>query len=140
VKICVNLCPQKICQSTRQARFGERLRITREIAPDALEMPVPGLILQPLVENAVQHGQRDDGSVDLTLHVQPDGDHVLITIADRGPGMPGHQTGERHSGHGLRNVDERLQKTYGKAYGLAITANTPTGARVTLRIPVGGKT
>jgi signal transduction histidine kinase len=122
-----------------QARFGERLHVTREIEPDALDVPVPSLILQPLVENAVQHGQRDDGSVDLALGVRPDGDHVIITVADQGPGMSVPQANEQVSGHGLRNVDERLVRTYGEAYGLAITANTPAGTRVTLRIPVGGE-
>lgn len=121
-----------------QARFGERLRVTREIEPDALDVPVPSLILQPLVENAVQHGQRDDGGVDLALYVQPDGDHVTITIADRGPGMPVPRVDGHISGHGLRNVDERLAKTYGEAYKLAITANIPSGTRVTLKIPAGG--
>jgi signal transduction histidine kinase len=120
-----------------QARFGERLRVTREIAPDVLEVPVPSLILQPLVENAVQHGQGDDGSVDLFLHVQPDGDHLSISIADWGPGMSVPQADEPISGHGLRNVDERLVKTYGKAHKLAIAANEPAGTQVILRIPMG---
>jgi signal transduction histidine kinase len=122
-----------------QARFGERLRITREIEPDVLEVPVPSLILQPLVENAVQHGQRDDGSVDLALHVQPDGDHMVITIADRGPGMSMPQADGYLSGHGLRIVDERLLKTYGPAYRLEIAPNVPTGTRVTLKIPAEGE-
>jgi signal transduction histidine kinase len=128
-----------------QARFGERLRISRDIAPGVLDVPVPSLILQPLVENAIQHGQRDDGSVDLALWVQPDGDQVAITIADQGPGLSGRQANEppgSHGlpgGHGLRNVEERLVKTYGPAHGLVITANAPTGTRVTLRIPRGGE-
>jgi signal transduction histidine kinase len=122
-----------------QARFGERLRITREIESDALDVPVPSLILQPLVENAVQHGQRPDGSVDLALRVQPDGDHMVITIADRGPGMSRPLADEHLSGHGLRIVDERLLKTYGPACGLDIAPNAPTGTRVTLKIPVGGE-
>ena len=100
---------------------------------------MPSLILQPLVENAVQHGQRADGSVDLAMRVQPDGDHMVITIADRGPGMSGRKQPRHISGHGLRNVDERLRKTYGPAYRLEIAPNPPGGTRVTLRIPAGGE-
>jgi signal transduction histidine kinase len=125
-----------------RARFGERLRVTREVAPEALSVPVPSLILQPLVENAVRHGWGADGSVDLTIRVQPHGDEVVITIADRGPGMPSPKVGggrEMGEGHGLRNVDERLRKTYGEAYGLEITANEPRGAVVTIRIPIEGQ-
>jgi LytS/YehU family sensor histidine kinase len=122
-----------------QARFGERLRISREIAADALEAPVPSLILQPLVENAVQHGQNEDGSVDLALRVQPDSDHVVLTITDQGPGMSKLQTNGQISGHGLRIVNERLTRTYGPAYGLQIATNAPTGTRVTLRIPTRGE-
>jgi signal transduction histidine kinase len=121
-----------------QARFGERLRITRQIEPGALDVPVPSLILQPLVENAVVHGRRADGSVDLALHVQPDGDHVTITVADGGPGMSLPLAYQSTAGHGLRNVEERLIRTYDAAHGLAISANAPTGTRVTLRIPSGG--
>jgi two-component system LytT family sensor kinase len=120
-----------------QARFSERLRVTREVAPEALQTPVPSLILQPLVENAIQHGQGTDGSIDLTLRVQRHDDAVVITIADRGPGMPpGRQLKEGH-GHGLRNVDARLSKAYG--CGLEIQDNAPRGTVVTVRIPLAGE-
>jgi sensor histidine kinase YesM len=116
-----------------QARFGERLRVTREVAPEVLSVPVPSLILQPLVENAVRHGQGKDGSVDLTIRVQPDGDQVVIAIADRGLGMPTSYRVGAGQGVGLRNVDERLRKTYG--HGLEVTANEPKGVVVAVRIP-----
>jgi hypothetical protein len=122
-----------------QVRFGERLRFDGRVAPDLLDVPVPSLILQPLVENAVRHGQGSDGTVDLALEVKLDSDHVAITITDQGPGMPVPQANGHLSGHGLRNVNERLQKTYGQAYGLQITANTPKGTQVRLRIPLGGE-
>jgi two-component system LytT family sensor kinase len=119
-----------------QARFGERLRVTREVAPEALDVPVPSLILQPLVENAVRHGQGADGSVDLTIRVRLHGDEVIITVADQGRGMSSrHGIGEG-AGHGLRNVDDRLRKTYGEEYGLEIRDNEPRGTVVMVRIPV----
>jgi sensor histidine kinase YesM len=117
-----------------RARFGERLRVTREIAPETLSMPVPSLILQPLVENAVRHGHGANGSVDLTIRVQLQGDEIRITIADQGPGMPaGYRIGDG-PGHGLRNVDERLRKVYGR--GLEVRVNQPRGTAATIRIPV----
>jgi two-component sensor histidine kinase len=119
-----------------RARFGERLRVTRQVDPDVLRVPVPGLILQPLVENAVQHGRGTDGSVDLTIRAVASGDEVLVAIVDLGRGMdPGYRVGW---GVGLRNVDDRLCKTYGPAYGLSIGANAPQGTVVSLRIPAEG--
>jgi sensor histidine kinase YesM len=119
-----------------QARFSERLRITREIAPEALNVPVPSLILQPLVENAVRHGQGGNGRVDLAIRVRPQDDEVLIAIADQGSGMSKGIWEYGGGGHGLRNVDERLRKSFGEAYGLGITANEPRGSVVTVRIPI----
>jgi two-component system LytT family sensor kinase len=121
-----------------RARFGEQLRITREVAPSALDVPVPSLILQPLVENAVQHGRRDDGSVDIRIRVTLQSDAVLISIADQGPGMPPNFEISDGAGHGLRNVDERLRKGYGSENGLDIGENEPSGTAVTVRIPVEG--
>jgi sensor histidine kinase YesM len=118
-----------------QARFGERLRVTREVATEALNVPVPSLILQPLVENAVRHGQGADGGVDLTIRVRPQGDEVVTAIADQGPGMSRGVWECGDGGHGLRNVDERLRKTYGEGYGLEIRDNEPQGTVVVVRVP-----
>ena len=119
-----------------RARFGERMQITREIDPRALSTPVPSLILQPLVENAVKHGRGDDGRSNLDIRVKSVDEGVSITIADQGPGMPaGYRIGDG-PGHGLRNVDERLRKTYGR--GLDIRENTPHGTTMIIKIPTEG--
>jgi signal transduction histidine kinase len=123
-----------------RARYGKRLRVAREVDPKALlDMPMPSLILQPLVENAIRHGRGNDGSIDLTIRVRSDGHAVTIAIADQGPGMHQEKATAADQGVGLRNVDERLQKTYGEGYGLEIAANEPQGTIVTLGIPAGEK-
>ena len=144
-----------------RARFGERLHVTYEpgdgIARQVLDVPVPALILQPLVENAVQHGQGSDGRIDLIIRVRAHDDEIEIAIADQGPGMPRAGAGGLWSagsarggvgasagvgagqGIGLRNIDERLQKTYGPEYRLEIRDNKPHGTIVTLKIPAGGR-
>lgn len=117
-----------------KARFGEQLHVTREIAPEALDIPVPGLIIQPLVENAIRHGRGSAGGIDLTVRVERGVEDVAVAVADRGPGMPpGFRMGTT-PGHGLHNVDQRLRKTYGERYGLEIHANQPQGTVVTLRV------
>jgi two-component system LytT family sensor kinase len=122
-----------------RVRFGDRLRVTRGIAPEALDLLVPSLVLQPLVENTIRHGQGADGNIDLSIDIHTAGDRAVIAISDQGPGMPArHKIGEG-PGHGLYNVDQRLRKTYGEEYGLEISANQPQGAIVTLSIPVGAR-
>lgn len=122
-----------------RARFGERLRVTREISREALSAEVPSLILQPLVENAVRHGGGDDGNIDLAIRILPEDDTVLIVISDRGPGMPTGYRIDEGPGVGLRNVNERLQKLYGPENRLEIIHNEPRGTVATLRIPIGGR-
>lgn len=119
-----------------RARFGERMQIIREIDSRALSTPVPSLILQPLVENVVKHGHDDDGRIALDIRVEAVGSEVTMAISDKGPGMPtGFQVGNG-PGYGLRNVDERLRKTYGR--GLDIRENTPHGTTVIIKMPAQG--
>jgi signal transduction histidine kinase len=119
-----------------RARFGAQLRVTREIAPEARAVLVPSLILQPLVENAVRHGRGPDGSVDLVIRVCRQNDAVTVTITDQGPGMRQVVPAGLGSGHGLRNVDARLRKTYEDEQGLVIAANVPRGTRVSFSVPI----
>jgi signal transduction histidine kinase len=122
-----------------RVRFGDRLHVTHRIEPELLDLLVPSLVLQPIVENALRHGLEPDGSVDLGISIHTDGNDALIAISDRGPGMPARHMIGQGPGHGLSNVDQRLRKSYGQAYGLKIGANQPQGAIVTLRIPTGGR-
>jgi signal transduction histidine kinase len=119
-----------------RARFGEQLRVTQEVDPASLDVPVPSLILQPLVENAVRHGRGEDGSIDLAITVKVQGD-VTITVSDQGQGMLANREPTSGSGHGLRSVAERLAKTYGEPYGIRVLAGAPRGTVVVVRIPAG---
>lgn len=117
-----------------RARFGERLQIARDVDPRAVSIPVPGLILQPLVENAVKHGHSDDGHIALDIRVALTDECVSITIADQGPGMPADYRIGNGPGYGLRNVDERLRKIYG--HGVDLSENKPRGTVVVVRVPI----
>ena len=121
-----------------RARFGERLRVDRLIDPQALDTLIPSLTLQPLVENAVRHGQGKDGCIHLTIQVQRQPQEVTIAFSDQGPGMPPGYTIGNGQGHGLSNVDERLRKIYGPTYGLEASTDPAGGAFVRLRIPCEG--
>jgi sensor histidine kinase YesM len=119
-----------------KVRFGDSLQVTQEIEEDVFEIPVPPLILQPLAENAIRHGRGEDGRVDLVIRITSQNNELVVSIADQGPGMPLDFRLKECKGVGLRNVDERLRKTYGNAYGLEIGSNLPCGARITFRIPL----
>jgi sensor histidine kinase YesM len=118
-----------------RARFGERLQITRQIGLQSLDILVPSLILQPLVENTIRHGQNESGRIDLMLRLYREDNGILIQIADHGPGMPVEFNLEDSKGVGLGNVDERLKKIYGESYGLQIEDNVPRGTIFTVHIP-----
>jgi len=119
-----------------QARFGDRLRVVRDVEPAALSVPVPGLILQPLVENAVGHGiapLRHGGTVRIAARC---GAGVLVVeVADDGRGLPPGRDPVRE-GHGLDNVRQRLLTLYGE--GGALDLGPGEGGRGTMartRIP-----
>lgn len=103
-----------------QARLGDRLRSTLHLDPAAATARIPGLLLQPLVENAIQHAvaSRIDGGT-LSVNVSVDGSQVVVRVVDDGPGLPDAvrtalQTPlatDAHAG-GLRNVLERTRLTW----------------------------
>jgi sensor histidine kinase YesM len=97
-----------------QARFGERLRIEWDLDPSAMEVRVPGLIFQPLVENAVVHGIAPlaRGGV-LAISALIDGPRLVLEVADDGAGLDLETAGMIRDGHGLGNVRNRL-RTYHK--------------------------
>ena len=98
-----------------KTRFGERLRVAQQVAPELLTEPVPNLILQPLVENAVRHGMRP-GNAPLTIEIvaRPLGDDRLeLRVSDDGRGLPDSSNGPPREGVGLSNTRARLEQLYG---------------------------
>jgi len=104
-------------------RFGEKLRVVQEIAPESLDRIVPSMLLQPLVENSIKHGlePRISGGT-ITLRSRVQGEMLVLEVEDDGVGMvtedgaPGRDSGRRGgNGIGLRNVRERVQMLYGGA-------------------------
>ena len=129
-----------------KARFGDRLQVVLRVAPEVLPVAVPYLCLQPLVENAVQHGlEHGRGSGTVTVVADDDGGLCRITVEDDGAGSDPERvravlagTAEDADGHasiGLGNVDARLRALYGDEHGLVVETALGAGTKVTVRVP-----
>jgi two-component sensor histidine kinase len=120
----------------QQARFGQRLRIQKEIDPAALEVAVPALILQPLVENSVHHGiePRETGGT-IFIRARHQDSLLRFEIRDDGEGLKAEQLVALREGVGLSNTKARLQQLYGDAHRFRITSNAEGGLTVAVELP-----
>ncbi|HKB08358.1 MAG TPA: ATP-binding protein, partial [Candidatus Polarisedimenticolia bacterium] len=123
-----------------RARFGDRLRVVWDVDKTACATPVPGLILQPLVENAVGHGiapVSGGGTVRITARLS--NGSLLVEVGDDGSGLRGTPGRVIQDGHGLGNVRRRLDTMYGAAGSIEVVpAASGRGTVARLRVPVGG--
>jgi two-component system, LytTR family, sensor kinase len=121
-------------------RFGtEKLRVEKEIDPRTLDVLVPSILLQPLIENCIKHGlePRIHGGT-VTLRSRLDGDRVSIEVADDGVGMSGGSASlhrRTSSGIGMKNVQERLEVLYGNQARFHVVSNPGRGTLVSIEIP-----
>ena len=119
-----------------RARFGDDLVVTEEIDDGARGVLLPGLVLQPLVENAVRHGiSQKIGGGSVLIRAAFDQGDLRLTVRDTGIGIRA-QEAIFERGVGLRSVRDRLVKLYGPQYAPAIETRAGTGTTITLRIPV----
>ncbi len=125
-----------------RARFGDRLDVTLQVAPEVLSVAVPYLCLQPLVENAVKHGlDGTTGHVGVTIIAEEAGTECLLSVEDDGAGSDPEKVrralaGEAESGSmALANVDARLRSAYGDDHGLLVETAPGAGTKVSLRVP-----
>jgi two-component system LytT family sensor kinase len=122
-----------------RARFGDRLEVRLQVAPEVLQTVVPVLSVQPLVENAVRHGveQRGRGRVEIVGR-DIDAD-VELRVSDDGVGMPPGRGEEILAGNGggigLINIQSRLIATFGPEYGIEIDSRVGRGTTVTMTVP-----
>ncbi|NBC22523.1 MAG: hypothetical protein GVY21_03510 [Gammaproteobacteria bacterium] len=127
----------------QRIRMGERLRYAVSVADGLAETPLPPLLLQPLVENAVRHGiepLEEGGRIDVEIRAGKPG-QVQICVRDTGRGIIEEPVdGARHgedgaAGTGIRNVLDRLEALYRGDAGLTFTANSPRGLSAVLTLP-----
>jgi len=124
-----------------QARFGDRLEVRVQVAPEVLHTVVPALSLQPLVENAIRHGL-EMGIGGRVQIIAADFDReVELRVVDDGAGMPPERIAAALAGTatgiGLANVDRRLRTAFGEEYGLEIESRPSHGTSVVMTLPKG---
>lgn len=137
-----------------QIRFGERLEVEYDIHPDCLSVRIPKMILQPIVENAINHGiepLRQKGT--LLIKGYTDESSLYLTVQDNGTGIPVERldrmrqlleaspmridmNGENEDSIGLMNVQDRIRLKFGPEYGIQMTSNFNEGTLVVLRLPL----
>ncbi|MFC5401303.1 cache domain-containing sensor histidine kinase [Cohnella soli] len=130
----------------QQYRYGEQIRMTIECDPSLLELSIPRMLLQPIVENAAFHGiapKEEGGTIAVAIRreYRDNGDLLVITVQDDGVGMsaetkdclfasPGERRGQ--SGIGLHYVKETMQLYYGSASGIEVDSEEGCGTCVRL--------
>ena len=104
-----------------QIRFQGKLTVTVRVDDDVREALVPNLILQPIVENAIKHGvSQVNGSGQIELRARREGDRLVVTVTDSGPGPAGGAEGV-----GLRNTNARLREMYGATHRVVLRPAAP---------------
>jgi len=119
-----------------KTRLAERLQVKLDISPDTLDAMVPGMLLQPLVENAVRHGVANvaEGgkiAIESGLHEG----RLRISVSNSGRRGPGNH-GEGENGIGKRNISERLQTLYGNDHQFLLEWPESGGCVVTVELPI----
>jgi two-component system LytT family sensor kinase len=119
-------------------RFGPKLRVHKEIGADTLDIVVPSMILQPLVENSIKHGlSRKLGAGSITIRSRRDAGRAIIEVEDDGMGFVLDRLDQpMSSGIGLANVRERLSVIYGATYQLKLTSEPGKGTRARIEVPL----
>jgi sensor histidine kinase YesM len=117
-----------------QLRFQDRLQVKLDIDPPTLDHPVPNLLLQPLVENAIKHGLAARPGVGLIeIETKLAANELQLQIRDNGSGVA--ENGQVHDGIGLSSTRERLAQMYGTQARLTLRNRASGGLEVAITIP-----
>jgi two-component system LytT family sensor kinase len=118
-------------------RFGPKLKVVKDIDPDTMDLFVPSMILQPLVENSIKHGfSRKVGPGVITIRSHRENGRAIIEVEDDGMGFFAESLEQpMSSGIGLANVRERLRVIYGATYQLKLTSEPGKGTLARIEVP-----
>jgi LytS/YehU family sensor histidine kinase len=120
-----------------RTRFDDKLKVSFSIEPGLESVPLPSLILQPIMENAIKYAispRTEGGAIEVSAF--RDGDLLRIRIDDDGPGLSPEGDPRRRRGVGLANARERLELIYGERAGLSAQNREPNGCRVEIWLPL----
>lgn len=120
-----------------QLRNPGEFDVTYDIQPEIMQIMVPKIILQPIVENAIKHGisqVRRHGLIAIQGYRKED--DVFLEVSDNGKGFQKKQTPSPSGGYGLKNVNERIRLEYGEPYGLSFQSVPEEGSTITIHICV----
>jgi two-component system LytT family sensor kinase len=123
--------------SIELVRFGDKLKVVKHIDPATLDLLVPSMLLQPLIENSIKHGISSKvGGGTITLQTSNLGGRLAVVVEDDGVGIPEAEMGGILSrGIGVSNVKERLQVLYRQDYRMTIDSQPGRGTRIEIEIP-----
>jgi len=118
-------------------RFGDKLRFEKDVAPDTLDILVPSMLLQPLVENSVKHGlgSKVEGGT-IRIRTWRTESRLCLTVEDDGVGIPEAKLATLlDGGIGVNNVHERLKVLFGHDYRMWIESQPGKGVRIQIEVP-----
>ena len=118
-------------------RFGDNLRFERDVDPRTLDMLVPSMMLQPLVENSVKHGLSNKvGGGTIRIETRLDAGRLTIRVEDDGVGIPEHKLARMlETGIGVSNVRERLTVLFGSNFRMWVDSQPGNGTRIAIELP-----
>jgi two-component system sensor histidine kinase YesM len=127
--------------SIQKIRFKDMLHMHYELDETLFRLSTIKLIIQPFVENAINHAVWNTSGINIIIKMQSDGNDILLKIIDDGMGMTranlerAFNKTNNLSGYGIKNVDDRIKLTFGESYGVEIFSKLGIGTSVTIRIP-----
>jgi hypothetical protein len=122
--------------AVQQTRFSGRLSISIDASPESLGVYLPSMLLQPLAENAIEHGRSEGGpALQLRIAASVSAEHLCIVVNNSNSRLPADLTSADY-GHGLSNVDLRLRAAYGGDAHLVVGPDQQGGTTAILVLPV----
>jgi hypothetical protein len=121
--------------AVQQTRFRDRLVVTLLVDPAAMNTLMPALLLQPIVENAIEHGRSgSSGPLSVTVQIRREQDRLLIEVTNSTPHLIAPLT-RSSFGHGLRNVEARLRAAFGDDASVKVGPDSERGTLAMLEMP-----
>lgn len=126
----------------QEIRFRDKLHMHYDLDQELFGRTTIKLILQPFIENCINHAMWDESGINIIIKLQQSGSDILLKVIDDGIGMTPKQLEgalskkDNLSGYGIKNVNDRIRLTYGGSYGIEMYSRPGIGTSVVIRIPL----